>query len=290
MDTLVGIYRHRDPLRMYVDHTRIPDLLQITPATDVGSREARKYIDDYVLQTHDKPRSSNAKAFYTSIAGMTLTPLQVSMLFMGCYGYVYDECHNGNLTYKMLHDKEIWSAHTTHNRFSPAGSRRLQSRCNSGRQVGVQLHERFCQSHTCEAKQRQRGGSPKQRPYCIAEASDGQGTCINSVLQWGAESSLAGQWLPAAGGDGAWSARTGSWPMRMCGDIFFAVEGQFADDRTSVFQPSCCRGCEGRGVGVAVAGRAEAWACSGRVTAICPSSLALVTAQYSKCSVLDRVY
>jgi hypothetical protein len=46
----------------------------------------------------------------------------------------------------------------------------------------------------------------------------------NSVPQWGAESSLAWQWLPAAGGDGAWTVRTGSWPMRMCGDIFAAVQ------------------------------------------------------------------
>jgi hypothetical protein len=48
-----------------------------------------------------------------------------------------------------------------------------------------------------------------------------------------------------------------------------SVEGPFADDRTSIFPPSCCRGCGGRGVGVAAAGRAEAWACSGRGAAIC---------------------
>jgi hypothetical protein len=45
----------------------------------------------------------------------------------------------------------------------------------------------------------------------------------NSVPQWGAESSLAGRWLPAAGGDGAWAARTGSGPMWMIGDIFAAA-------------------------------------------------------------------
>jgi hypothetical protein len=44
----------------------------------------------------------------------------------------------------------------------------------------------------------------------------------NSVPQWRAESSLAGEWLPAAGGDGAWAARTGSGPMLMRGDIFAA--------------------------------------------------------------------
>jgi hypothetical protein len=42
------------------------------------------------------------------------------------------------------------------------------------------------------------------------------------------------------------------------------VEDEVEDDRTTVFPPSCCRGCGGRGGGVAAAGRAEAWACSGR--------------------------
>jgi hypothetical protein len=41
------------------------------------------------------------------------------------------------------------------------------------------------------------------------------------------------------------------------------------DDRTSVFRLSCCRGCGGRVVGVAAAGRAAAWAFSGHDTAIC---------------------
>jgi hypothetical protein len=36
------------------------------------------------------------------------------------------------------------------------------------------------------------------------------------------KSSLAGQWLPAAGGDGAWVTRTVSGPMLMYGDIFAA--------------------------------------------------------------------
>ena len=43
--------------------------------------------------------------------------------------------------------------------------------------------------------------------------------------QWGAEFSLAGQWLPAAGGDWAWVARTGSGPMLMRSDIFAASRG-----------------------------------------------------------------
>jgi hypothetical protein len=36
--------------------------------------------------------------------------------------------------------------------------------------------------------------------------------------KWGAEPSLAGQWLPAAGGDGTWAARTGSGLVLMRGE------------------------------------------------------------------------
>ncbi len=47
-----------------------------------------------------------------------------------------------------------------------------------------------------------------------------------SVLQWGAESSVFGrEWLPAAGWDWAWSARTVSRQMLMRGDIFAASHG-----------------------------------------------------------------
>ena len=34
---------------------------------------------------------------------------------------------------------------------------------------------------------------------------------------------IIGQWLPDAGGDGAWSARTGSGQIQMCCDIYAAV-------------------------------------------------------------------
>ena len=40
----------------------------------------------------------------------------------------------------------------------------------------------------------------------------------------GAESAPAGQRLPAAGGDQAWAARTGSGPMRMCGDLLLVTK------------------------------------------------------------------
>jgi hypothetical protein len=39
------------------------------------------------------------------------------------------------------------------------------------------------------------------------------------------KSSLAGQWLPAAGGDGAWATMTDSGPILMRGDIFVASRG-----------------------------------------------------------------
>ena len=57
--------------------------------------------------------------------------------------------------------------------------------------------------------------------------------------------SLRRLWLPAAGGGRAWAARTDC--------CIAAVEGPFADDRTSVLPPSNCRVCgtwrEGRGGG-----------------------------------------
>jgi hypothetical protein len=56
--------------------------------------------------------------------------------------------------------------------------------------------------------------------------SAGEGAALQGRLfPNGAEPSLAGQWLPPAGGDGAWAARTGSGPMLMCGDIFAASRG-----------------------------------------------------------------
>ena len=58
------------------------------------------------------------------------------------------------------------------------------------------------------------------RTYYKAVRMGGGGVVENSVPH--GESSLAGQWLPAAGGDGTWAAKTGSVPMRMHGDIFAA--------------------------------------------------------------------
>jgi len=63
----------------------------------------------------------------------------------------------------------------------------------------------------------------------------------------------------------------GSGPMWMCGDIFAAARrwrGRWlTTGRLSCRHPVVV--CAGRGRGVAVAGRAVAWACSGRGAAIC---------------------
>ena len=97
--------------------------------------------------------------------------------------------------------------------------------------------------------------------------------CIGGKFcsECGAESAPAGQRLPAAGRDLAWAARTGSGPMWMCGDIFAAARrwrGRLlTTGRLSCRHPVVV--CAGRGRGVAVAGRAVAWACSGRGAAIC---------------------
>ena len=80
------------------------------------------------------------------------------------------------------------------------------------------------------------------------------------ITQCGSESAPAGQRLPAAGGDRAWAARTGSGPMRMCGDIFAAARlwrGRLlTTGRLSCRHPVVV--CAGRGGKVAVAGQSEA--------------------------------
>ena len=93
----------------------------------------------------------------------------------------------------------------------------------------------------------------------------------NSVLQWGAESAPARMWLTDAGGNRTWEARTGSWQIQMCGDIFAAARLW----RGRLLTTGCLSSrhpvvvCAGRVVKVAVAVRLVPWACSGRDTAIC---------------------
>jgi len=95
--------------------------------------------------------------------------------------------------------------------------------------------------------------------------------CQKFCSECGAESAPARRWLPAAGRDRAWAVRTGSGPMRMCGDIFAAARlwrGRLlTTGRLSCRHPIVV--CAGRGGKVAVAGRSVAWACSGRGAAIC---------------------
>ena len=75
----------------------------------------------------------------------------------------------------------------------------------------------------------------------------------------------ARQCLPSAGWDLAWSARTGSWPMWMSGDIFAAVQLC----RGSLLTTEClsCQHpivvCVGQVVKVNVAGLSVVWVCSG---------------------------
>jgi hypothetical protein len=110
------------------------------------------------------------------------------------------------------------------------------------------------------------------KKFCMDFHGDHTSTCTSRIMfpQWGTESAPARRWLPAAGGDRAWAARTGSWPMRMCGDIFAAARlwrGRLlTTGRLSCHDPIVV--CTGRGVKVAVVGRSVARACSGRGAAI----------------------
>jgi hypothetical protein len=92
---------------------------------------------------------------------------------------------------------------------------------------GLIVCEERTQHHKEDGKRALEGvnDAPAAKEAKTSTLSTSEVVCLyvkNSVPQWGAESSLAGQWLPTAGGDGAWAARTGSGPMRMCGDIFTA--------------------------------------------------------------------
>jgi hypothetical protein len=90
--------------------------------------------------------------------------------------------------------------------------------------VAIPLNKQTLLSHLIrfldEDSERQAAVAPGElQPVVRGKDSD------TSVPKWGAESSLTGQWLPTAGGDGAWTARTGSGPMLMRGYIFAASRG-----------------------------------------------------------------
>ena len=92
-------------------------------------------------------------------------------------------------------------------------------------------------------------------PHCRTEFRDPH---CRTEFQ-GSETSLSGQWLPATGGDGSWSARTGSGLILMSG-----VEGPVADDGASAFPAILLWLAGGLLWEVTVAGRSAAGAGPGR--------------------------
>lgn len=117
LDSDVVLARHRDPLRMKVDRATIPKMLQLGPTTDsVSLLEAREFIDSQVLPWRDKPTDDAATKLYATFGSRMLTPLQATMMFMGCYGYVYDDSHHTTSpknTYSLLENQKLWTHYTT---------------------------------------------------------------------------------------------------------------------------------------------------------------------------------
>jgi hypothetical protein len=116
--TNLPIIRHRDPLRIHVDKGHIPDLLEVGVATATFNKhEVRNFVDSHVLQFHEKATSADAKKFFEAVASRHLTPLQVSMMLMGCYGYVYSDGHHGvtnvKSTFDILTMTTSWNEYTT---------------------------------------------------------------------------------------------------------------------------------------------------------------------------------
>jgi len=118
LDSDVALSRHRDPLRMKIDRSLIPDMLELSPTSKiVGELEARDFIDTEILPVYDKPTEEDAKNLYSSFETKMLTPLHATMMFMGCYGYVYGDKHNSPSTIKTtssyLQNAKLWKEYTT---------------------------------------------------------------------------------------------------------------------------------------------------------------------------------
>jgi hypothetical protein len=97
-----------------VDKGHILNLLEVGVATATFNKhEVRNFVDDHVLPFHDKATSADAKRFFEALASRRLTPLQVSMMLMGCYGYVYHDGHhsvtNVKSTFDILQMTTIWN-------------------------------------------------------------------------------------------------------------------------------------------------------------------------------------
>lgn len=116
--TNLHVIRHRDPLRLKVDRTHIPDLVEIGVDTrEFKQNEARYFIEGHVLPYFDDPQHQDATAYFEAAQHEFLTPLQASMMLAGCYGYIYKDGHHDvpgvQSTYDILKQSEIWNMHTT---------------------------------------------------------------------------------------------------------------------------------------------------------------------------------
>ena len=114
----VLLYRHRDPMRMIVEKDDIPDMLKLGPTTDAFEKnEARSFVDGQILRYYGKPTEADAIKFFTQLQSRMFTPMQATMMLMGCYGYVYhDGLHtvaNTRSTYDYLQEPRIWKDYTT---------------------------------------------------------------------------------------------------------------------------------------------------------------------------------
>ena len=148
-------------------------------------------------------------------------------------------------------------------------------------------------SYSAQTPPRNGNPTPPRQAAAGGDGTDGAWWKNKYCSECGGESSPARRWLPAAGGDRAWAVRTGSGPMRMCGDIFAAARlwrGRLlTTGRLSCRHPIVV--CAGRGGKLAVAGRSVAWACSGRGAAICVRVFSSVShCRNGHCEMLSSVW
>ena len=118
MDSDVPLARHRDPLRMKIDRSLVPDMLELAPTANVvGELEARAFIDSQVLPLYSTPTADDARKVYEAMQGRILSPLQATMMLMGCYGYVYGDAQHHTTTPKTtasyLQESLLWRDYST---------------------------------------------------------------------------------------------------------------------------------------------------------------------------------
>jgi len=101
----VFLYRYRDPLHMKIGkNDKIPNILRL--AEDASTFDTvQTFIDQQILKNAD---TGGREGLFKKLQDKRLTPLQASMMMLGCYGKF-----NSTKMYVLLETNNIWTNYTT---------------------------------------------------------------------------------------------------------------------------------------------------------------------------------